>query len=127
MLDCIRWRLEPWGCGTATFCRTCGVLRAILNSQHCDVPDVQECHILSEMNEGVTALDLRVRATPIIIAGERLTVFAMQDIADENRCAVLERLFFHDILNTADELACHHRNVARSDRQRSPADSPDGC
>src|SRR5271169_21235 len=104
MLDCIRWRLEPWGCGTATFCRSCGALRAILNSQHCDVPDVQECHILSEMNEEVSALDLRVWATPITIAGERLTVFAIQDITDENRRAVLERLFFHDILNTADGL-----------------------
>jgi hypothetical protein len=104
ILDCIRWRLEPWGCGTATFCRTCGALRAILNSRHCDVPDVQECHILSEMNEGVAALDLRVWATPITIAGERLTVFAIQDISDENRRAVLERLFFHDILNTADGL-----------------------
>jgi hypothetical protein len=28
----------------------------------------------------------------------------MQNITDENRRAVLERLFFHNILNTADEL-----------------------
>ena len=104
MLDCVRWRLEPWGCGTTTFCRACGAVRAILNSQHCDAPDVQECHMLCDANGGVAALDLRVWATPITIAGERLTVFAIQDITDENRRAVLERLFFHDILNTADGL-----------------------
>ena len=104
MLDCVRWRLEPWGCGTTTFCRTCGAVRAILNSQHCDVPDVQECHMLCDADGGVAALDLRVWATPITIAGERLTVLAIQDITDENRRAVLERLFFHDILNTADGL-----------------------
>jgi hypothetical protein len=104
MLDCIRWRLEPWGCGTTTFCRTCGAVRAILNSQHCDAPDVQECHILCDMNGGAEALDLRVWATPITIGGERLTVLAIQDITDEKRRAVLERLFFHDILNTADGL-----------------------
>jgi len=104
MLDCIRWRLEPWGCGTTTFCRACGAARAILNSQKGDVPDVQECHILCEMNGIMSALDLRVRATPITIDGEPLTVFAMQDITDEKRRAVLERLFYHDILNIADGL-----------------------
>jgi signal transduction histidine kinase len=104
MLDCIRWRLEPWGCGTTTFCHACGAVRAILNSQHLDLPDAQECHILCDVNGGVAALDLRVWATPITIAGESLTVFAIQDITDENRRSVLERLFFHDILNTADGL-----------------------
>jgi hypothetical protein len=104
MLDCIRWRLEPWGCGTTDFCRACGAVRAILNSQHRDAPDVRECHMLCDENGAVAALDLRVSATPITIAGERLTVFAIQDITDENRRAVLERIFFHDILNTADGL-----------------------
>jgi signal transduction histidine kinase len=104
MMDCIRWRLEPWGCGTTTFCHACGAVRAILNSQHLEAPDVQECHMLCDVNGGVAALDLRVWATPITLAGEPLTVFAIQDITDENRRSVLERLFFHDILNTADGL-----------------------
>jgi len=104
MLDCIRWRLEPWGCGTSAFCRTCGAVRAILNSHQGDAPDAQDCRILCDGNGGPAALDLRVWATPITIAGERLTVFALQDITAENRRAVLERLFFHDILNTADGL-----------------------
>ena len=104
MMDCIRWRLEPWGCGTTTFCQACGAVRAILNSQQLEAPDVQECHMLCDVNGGVAALDLRVWATPITIAGEPLTVFAIQDVTDENRRSVLERLFFHDILNTADGL-----------------------
>lgn len=101
MLDCIRWREQPWGCGTTPFCRTCGSVRAVLNSQYTGAADVQECRILRDVNGQTAALDLRVWATPIRIGGERLTVFAIQDITDEKRCAVLERLFFHDILNTA--------------------------
>jgi len=101
MLDCIRWRQQPWGCGTTAFCRTCGAVQAILNSQRTEAPDVQECRILRNVDGEIGALNLRVRATPISVGGEPFTVFAMQDIGDEKRRSVLERLFFHDILNTA--------------------------
>ena len=46
-------------------------------------------------------LDLRVWATPVEIGGEELTVFAVSDIAHEKRRSALERVFFHDVLNTA--------------------------
>ena len=46
-------------------------------------------------------LDLRVWATPVEIGGEELTVFAVSDIAHEKRRSALERIFFHDVLNTA--------------------------
>jgi len=101
MLDCIRWRQQPWGCGTTPFCRTCGAVRAVLDSQRTEEPDVQECRILRDVGGDIAALNLRVRVTPISVAGEPFTIFAMQDIGDEKRRAVLERLFFHDILNTA--------------------------
>jgi hypothetical protein len=76
MLDCIRWREEPWGCGTTVFCRTCGAVRAILNA-----PDVQDCQILRDVGGKVSTLDLRVWATPITIGGEPLTVIALQEIS----------------------------------------------
>ena len=101
MLDCIHWPQQPWGCGTTTFCRTCGSARAILESQRGDAPDVQECRILRDVNGAPSALNLRVWATPIRIDGNAFTVFAFQDITDEKRRAVLERLFFHDVLNIA--------------------------
>jgi len=40
-------------------------------------------------------------ATPILIRGEKFTVFVLQDISSEKRREVLERVFFHDISNTA--------------------------
>jgi signal transduction histidine kinase len=47
------------------------------------------------------AIELKAIATPIVIRGERFTVFALQDISSEKRRDVLERTFFHDVLNTA--------------------------
>ncbi len=72
MLDCIRWREEPWGCGTTVFCRTCEALSAILNA-----PDVQDCHIIRDVGGQASTLNLRVWATPITIGGEPLTLLAI--------------------------------------------------
>lgn len=88
----------PAGCGTSEFCQTCGAANAILESQRNDT-DIQECSIIR--GGGMEALNLRVRATKIVLGGEAFTLFAIQDISDEKRRAELERIFFHDILNTA--------------------------
>lgn len=99
---CIRAPLAENGCGTSAFCQTCGAANAIVNSQRTNVPDVQECRMI-QGEEGVreTALDLRVWANPMEVQGEVFTVFSMLDISAEKRRETLERIFFHDVLNTA--------------------------
>jgi signal transduction histidine kinase len=86
------------GCGTTKFCVMCGAFNSILSCFEFKA-DVQECRIIQYKTN--KALDLRIYATPIQIEGELFTIFAMQDIQDEKRRKVLERIFFHDILNTA--------------------------
>jgi signal transduction histidine kinase len=86
------------GCGTTEFCKTCGAARAILTSQRGEA-NIQECRIMQEKNIG--SLDLRITGTPVLADGERFTVFAATDIADEKRRQALERIFFHDVINTA--------------------------
>src|SRR5208337_3775683 len=87
-------------CGTSQFCETCGAFQAILNSQRGDGEDIQECTITMRTDEGERALDLRVTASTLDLNG-KFTVFTFNDIGDEKRRAVLERMFFHDVLNTA--------------------------
>lgn len=101
-VGCIHSALTEGGCGTTVFCRNCGAVKSILNSQRTHAPDVQECRLITG-EEGVneTALDLRVWAHPIDVQGEVYTVFSVIDISDEKRRAALERIFFHDVLNTA--------------------------
>jgi signal transduction histidine kinase len=64
--------------------------------------DIQECRMIRG-RPGVeeTALDLRVWSRPIEVEGEPFSVFSMVDISDEKRREALERIFFHDVLNTA--------------------------
>ncbi|MGC9355365.1 MAG: sensor histidine kinase, partial [Mariniphaga sp.] len=47
------------------------------------------------------AMDLRVTATPYHENGDEYTVFAIHDISNEKRRQTLERVFFHDVLNSA--------------------------
>ncbi len=86
------------GCGTTEFCRTCGAINAILVSQSGEAT-VKECRIIQK--DTSEALDLRVWATPLDLEGEKYTIFSVKDISDEKRRKALERIFFHDILNTA--------------------------
>ena len=97
-IDCLHAFERHEGCGTTEFCRTCGAVKAILASQQ-GTEDVQECRIIRRGDSD--ALDLRVWATPITVGSESYTMFTAADISDEKRRAVLERIFFHDIVNTA--------------------------
>ena len=98
LLDCVHASELPGGCGTAEACTTCGAALAILSSQG-GRPDERECRI-TQMGSG-DALDYRVMTAPLQIGGEPFTLFILTDISDEKRRRVLERLFFHDVLNTA--------------------------
>ncbi|MCL5027929.1 MAG: ATP-binding protein [Bacteroidetes bacterium] len=101
VLNCQRAFINPEGCGTTEFCTTCGALKVILSSLKGE-EDVQECRIIQkETNE---ALDLRVWAKPLNIDGQVYSVFTFVDISHEKRRLALERIFFHDVLNTANGL-----------------------
>ncbi len=103
-LNCIHWRQMPGGCGTIEVCQTCGVIKVIIKAQR-GQKNVQECRITrTAVDDTVESLDLRIWATPFRFASEEFTVFAAIDIGDEKRRQVLERLFFHDIGNTAGDI-----------------------
>jgi signal transduction histidine kinase len=97
-LACIHACEAPGGCGTVEFCSTCGAVEAILAAVQ-GRSSVKECRV--DRGADHEAMDLRVRATPLMLDGQRFTVFAAADISHEKRRRVLERVFFHDVMNTA--------------------------
>jgi signal transduction histidine kinase len=96
-LECVHATERIGGCGTTEFCKNCGAVQAILTSLR-GKETVQECRITQRNGN---SLDLRVWATPLQKNGDTYSLFAVQDISHEKRRRVLERIFFHDILNTA--------------------------
>jgi signal transduction histidine kinase len=93
---CIHSTETEGGCGTTEFCRTCGAARAILAAIG-GKRDVQECRITTRDGQ---SLDLKALACPLR-DGSGFVFFALEDISHEKRQRVLERIFFHDVLNTA--------------------------
>ncbi|MEI6205965.1 MAG: ATP-binding protein [Desulfuromonadales bacterium] len=98
-VSCVHSSEGPDGCGTSKTCSVCGAVMTILASQETGVQAEGECRIIIS-RDGGTALDLEATATPIDIAGIPFTIFALRDIGPDKRRQVLERTFFHDILNT---------------------------
>lgn len=88
------------GCGASEKCSTCGTMLTILASQRGETAS-RECRITRKSGDYSEAVDLRVTAAPLEAGGERFTAFYITDITHEKRRRALERIFFHDVLNTA--------------------------
>ncbi|NUP99923.1 MAG: GHKL domain-containing protein [Armatimonadetes bacterium] len=91
----------PGGCGTSPACTVCGALRAMLECLQSGRPACQEARLSTSGGADGGALDLRVYATPLRLHNLEVVLVTLRDISDELRRRVLERLFFHDVMNTA--------------------------
>ena len=101
-IGCVYADVEENGCGTSRYCRECGALRAMLESMRTREKAVHECQLLCRDKHGATvARDLRVFASPWETGDGTYYVLTLLDIGDEKRRQALERIFFHDILNSA--------------------------
>ncbi|MEI7482711.1 MAG: HAMP domain-containing sensor histidine kinase [Elusimicrobiota bacterium] len=86
------------GCGTTEYCLRCGAGQAIAQALS-GTASIKECRIMSRKTG--EDLDLRVRVQTLKYNGEEFLLMSLMDISTEKRHDILERLFFHDILNTA--------------------------
>lgn len=103
-INCIHAKEEDGGCGTSESCKYCGAVNTIIKSQNTNQPAKDECRIESRVNGEMTNLDLLVTATPFKINDEQYTIITLNDISSEKRKNALEKIFFHDVVNTAGTL-----------------------
>lgn len=89
------------GCGTSKFCAECGAAQSIRLTAERSSVQSRECRIRTMLLGKEGSLNLRVFTSPLRIDGEMFTLFTLKDIAHEKRLQALERIFFHDVLNTA--------------------------
>jgi len=97
IIGCIHSTEEEGGCGTAEGCTWCGAVNVVLSAQK-GKTSVEDCRLILGPDE--KSYDLRIWASPLEINGDQFTAVTIQDISHEKRRAILERIFFHDILNT---------------------------
>jgi hypothetical protein len=104
LLDCVHAGDHEGGCGTSARCAYCGSATAIVASQRQGARVSAECQLSIKRGDGFDAVDFEVLATPFEVAGEQLTLLSLRDISDTKRAELLERTFFHDVLNTVSSI-----------------------
>lgn len=100
-IKCVNSDLMKAGCGTSENCRYCGAVNAILESQKTNKKVTRECRIISVIDDRNEYLDLRVTCTPFNFKGSLYSILSIDDISDLKRKQMLEKIFFHDIINVA--------------------------
>ena len=99
ILNCVNSGKTEGGCGTHEFCRECGAVNAIMEALK-GIPSKKECRITSKTSEGeYQSYDLSVKAYPFDLDRAQNILVSVLDISDKKRRDILERTFFHDILN----------------------------
>jgi signal transduction histidine kinase len=105
VVSCIHSTDEPSGCGTSAACAYCGAVNAIIESQNTGKKSTREALITTIVEGKYKSLDLNVISSPITFNGDLFYVLFLQDISDIKRRAALERIFFHDLLNSVGGLS----------------------
>lgn len=99
--NCIHSRDTLGGCGTSESCQVCGTVMAILECQRLNKRVQQEASLSAMVGTKRVAFDLLISATPFRFMEHPLVIVSLTDISHEKRRKNLERIFFHDVLNTA--------------------------
>ena len=103
LLGCVNAGKSPEGCGLSEACRLCGAGTAVSEVLERASPVRRECSLdTGNVIGGEHLFD--VTATPFELDGERYVFLYYRDTGDSKRKNALQRVFFHDILNTASSL-----------------------
>lgn len=104
-MACIYSKDEIGGCGTSEHCRYCGAANSMLQSYQTKAKVTRECRIKRIVDGKESSIEIEVTSTPFHFEGEYYNIFSLIDITDRKRRGLIERIFFHDILNTAGGLS----------------------
>ncbi len=95
---------SPGGCGQSPECGACGASQAFLEARDRGVSCRRAYSITGRRGEREVPYDLEAAATPFRLGREQFVLLTLRDVSQEKHRAALERIFFHDILNTASSL-----------------------
>ncbi len=92
-----QYAFEVNGCGTSPHCSACGAVRTMLACSK-TMESIDECSLTND--DAKVTFDLRVHSTYTKVQDENFIICSLFDISSEKRRGVMERIFFHDIMNT---------------------------
>jgi signal transduction histidine kinase len=122
-LECVHAHEEPGGCGTGSFCATCGAVIAMMAALSSNTPQQRECVATIRRDGKDLDLFFVIHCSPIQLAKSRYLLLFLQDITVSQNRATLENMFFHDMENMIGALTLNTRLLSalpdEQDRQAS--------
>ncbi|HCT70686.1 MAG TPA: hypothetical protein DF409_06215 [Bacteroidales bacterium] len=100
LMGCQNLKTAKNGCGTSDKCKVCAALKSIRSA--IETGAGAEEGIFNTQNG---TLNLQVDTEKIIINNREFILMSLQDISSEKKRLLLERIFYHDILNTAHNIS----------------------
>ncbi len=85
------------GCGTSENCKVCDAIKSIMSS----LASGSGSEEFTLRTGNSTMLHLKVTTEIVLFSEREFILFTMQDISEEKKKLLLERIFYHDILNSA--------------------------
>ena len=98
-LACLGARLDDGVCGTTQLCRSCGAAKSLAASLAGAASASGDCSISRQGVQRLDNLDFRIWIWALRHADETFHVALLSDIRAEKRLDLMERIFYHDILN----------------------------
>lgn len=98
LLQCVHSTPPAEGCGKGPLCQHCDLNQA-LQMGCLGLPADIRHHHLSDQPDTLKAKEFDARVKPLPEAGHGFSVCALEDVSEVLRRRMLERVFFHDLLN----------------------------
>ena len=117
LLECQEAREGAAGCGSTEACHQCGTFQALAECS-AGRPSTNECRLI-QFRTG-RAMLFRVSSTPFHLASQRYCILSLTDMSDEHRRRNLERIFFHDLLNTVGAMTGYVQLLEDADPTERP-------
>jgi hypothetical protein len=107
LAQCVHTEDGLYDCGTTSYCSQCGAFRTIMESIGTDNRSIGECRITQKKEGKLESLDLYLWCSPVKVESHTLYILAILNISDQKRRQALERIFFHDLLNSFSAMISH--------------------
>lgn len=101
IIKCTYRKDNELGCGTGEHCKNCNATNVIIKSigNHEKVIDIGR--IITEKIDGIFPMDIEIVSDIYKSNGNEYAIINISDIGDKIRKEELEKIFYHDILNSA--------------------------
>ncbi len=104
VFKCIHSEEHSAGCGNSESCRFCYAGNTILQTIFKDEKVINQGRMLVTLDNRISAVDFEVKTVPFRMENERFILFFLTDTSRIKQSELIERAFFHDVLNSSNVL-----------------------